>query len=134
MITPPGLIAHPSSYGPKETMDRLIGAVEGQGMSVFARIDHAAAAESAGLLLRPTEVLIFGSPRGGTLLMQVAQTSGIDLPLRALVWQNEAGETWLSYNDPTYLAERHHADDRAGPILATMTTALVKIAHEATGI
>ena len=104
-----GLTTVRSSHGPKETMDRLAAAVTAKGLTVFARIDHAAGAASVGLTLRPTEVLIFGNARGGTPLMQAVQTIGIDLPLKALVWQDEAGATWLSYNDPGWLAQRHGA-------------------------
>jgi uncharacterized protein (DUF302 family) len=118
-MTPDGLVTCPSRHGPKETMDRLAAAVTDQGMSVLARMDHAAAAAEVGLTLRPTEVLIFGNPRGGTPLMQVAQTIGIDLPLKALVWQDEAGKTWLSYNDPEWLAQRHHAAAGTGPVRGT---------------
>jgi uncharacterized protein (DUF302 family) len=126
-----GMITLPSVYPPKETMDRLAAAVEAQGMHVVARIDHAAAAVGAGLSLRPTEVLIFGNPRVGTLLMQNVQTFAIDLPLRALVWQDEAQKTWLSYNDPAYLAARHRADDTVRPVLAAMSAALARVARAA---
>ena len=88
-----GLTTIRSHFGPKETMDRLETAVKAKGLTVFARIDHAAGAASVGLPLRPTEVLIFGNARGGTPLMQSVQTIGIDLPLRALVWQDESGRT-----------------------------------------
>ena len=99
-MTPDGLITRPSHYGAKETMDRLAAAVEARGMTVFARVDHAAGARSAGLELRPTELLLFGNPRGGTPLMQAAQTIGIDLPLQVLVWQDERLQVWLAYDDP----------------------------------
>src|SRR5216684_7281579 len=102
-----GLTTIPSSYGPKDTMDRLEAEVRTKGMTVFARIDHAAGAAAAGLALRPTEVLIFGNAKAGTPLMQAVQTIGLDLPLRALVWQDASGKTWLSYNDPAWLAQRH---------------------------
>ena len=102
-----GLTTIQSSHGPQETMDRLEAAVKAKGMTVFARIDHAAGASAAGLSLQPTEVLIFGNAKGGTPLMQSVQTIGIDLPLKALVWQDAAGDTWLSYNDPAWLAKRH---------------------------
>ena len=102
-----GLTTIPSSYGPKDTMDRLEAEVKAKGMMVFARIDHAAGAAAVGLSLQPTEVLIFGNAKGGTPLMQSAQTIGIDLPLKALVWQDDSGKTWLSYNDPAWLAKRH---------------------------
>src|SRR5713226_6732881 len=88
-----------SSYGPRETMHKLETAVKAKGMTVFAHIDHAAGATEAGLALRPTELLIFGNAKGGTPLMQSDQTMGIDLPLKALVWEDANGKTWLSYND-----------------------------------
>lgn len=102
-----GLTTFKSSYPPQETMSRLETAVKAKGLTVFARIDHAEGASEAGLSLRPTEVLIFGNAKGGTPLMQAEQTIGIDLPLKALVWQDAAGETWLSLNDPAWLAARH---------------------------
>ena len=102
-----GLTTIKSSHGPQETMNRLEAAVKAKGMTVFARIDHAAGASAVGLSLQPTEVLIFGNARGGTPLMQSVQTIGIDLPLKALVWQDASGDTWLSYNDPAWLAQRH---------------------------
>ncbi|OAF17505.1 hypothetical protein AYJ54_04980 [Bradyrhizobium centrolobii] len=102
-----GLVTHASPYGPRETMDRLEAEVTAKGLQVFARIDHAAGAAEVGLSLRPTEVLIFGSAKAGTPLMQSVQFIGIDLPLRALVWQDASGAAWLSYNDPAWLAARH---------------------------
>lgn len=131
-MTPDGLTTIASMFGPKETMDRLVAAVTGRGMAVMARIDHAAAAAKVGMALRPTEVLIFGNPRAGTPLMQASQTLGIDLPLRALVWQDEAGATWLGYNDPTWLAHRHGALPGMDRTLDTMTTALLAVAQAAT--
>jgi uncharacterized protein (DUF302 family) len=88
-------------------VDRLVHLVESKGLTVFCRIDHAAGAVAAGLQLRPTEVLIFGNAKSGTPLMQATQTIGIDLPLKALAWQDAGGQTWLSYNDPVWLTERH---------------------------
>ena len=96
----PGLTTIRSSFGPQDTMNRLEAAVKAKGMTVFARIDHAAGATAVGMALRPTEVLLFGNAKGGTPLMQSAQTVGIDLPLKALVWQDASGTTWFSYNDP----------------------------------
>ncbi len=97
-------------------MDRLEVEIKAKGLTVFARIDHAAGAAQVGLALRPTEVLIFGNARGGTPLMQSSQTAGIDLPLKCLVWQDEAGKTWLSYNDPELdrAAARARRGDRCG--------------------
>ena len=105
----PGLTTIKSSHSPQQTMNRLAAAVEAKGLTVFARIDHAGGATAAGLSLRPTELLIFGNAKGGTPLMQAVQTIGIDLPLKALVWQDASGETWLSWNDPAWLAARHAA-------------------------
>jgi uncharacterized protein (DUF302 family) len=128
-MTPPGLTTRASRFDPAETMDRLEKAVLAKGMTVFARIDHAAGAQAVGLALRPTALLIFGNARGGTLPMQTAQTLGIDLPLKALVWQDEAGQTWISTNEPVWLAERHGAG--AAPAIAAMTAALQAVAEEA---
>jgi uncharacterized protein (DUF302 family) len=127
-----GLKTVPSRLGSKETMDRLEAEVKAKGMTVFARVDHAAGAAQVGLPLRPTEVLIFGNPRGGTPLMQAGQTMGIDLPLKVLVWQDEAGKTWLSYNEPGWLAARHGLGSEAGQAVNAMTQALAALAQKAT--
>ena len=132
-MKPDGMIALPSSFGPTETMKRLEEAVVARGIAIFGHIDHAAAAAKVGLELRPTEVLIFGNPTAGTPLMQAAQTMGIDLPLRALVWQDDDGKTWLAYNDPSWLARRHGADRGTDRVLNTMAAALTDIVHEAAG-
>jgi uncharacterized protein (DUF302 family) len=128
----PGLTTIRSSFGPQDTMNRLETAVKAKGMTVFARIDHAAGATAAGLSLRPTEVLIFGNAKGGTPLMQSVQTIGIDLPLKALVWQDASGATWLSYNDPDWLAERHGLGGETEAALGMMTGALAGFAKVAT--
>jgi uncharacterized protein (DUF302 family) len=109
-----GLITLRSSHAPKDTMNRLETEIRAKGLAVFARIDHAAGAAEVGLSLRPTELLIFGDARGGTPLMQAVQTIGIDLPLKALVWQDASGTIWLSYNDPNWLAKRHGLGARSG--------------------
>jgi uncharacterized protein (DUF302 family) len=124
-MTPDGLMIVPSLHGPKETADRLAAAV----MTLLARIDHAAAAAKAGMMLRPTEVLIFGNAKAGTPLMQAAQTMGLDLPLKALVWQDDARKTWIGVNDPKWLARRHGVS--AEEILQAMTAALNAVASEA---
>ena len=128
-----GLITIRSPYTPKETMARLEADVKARGMTVFAHIDHAAGAAAVGLPLRPTDLLIFGAAKGGTPLMQSVQTIGIDLPLKALVWQDASGATWLSYNDPTWLANRHGAGSQAVAPLKAMSGALSMIAAAATG-
>ena len=127
-----GLISLSSSHGPKDTMDRLAAEITARGMTVFARVDHAAGAAEAGLSLRPTELLIFGNAKGGTPLMQSDQTIGIDLPLKALVWQDASGRTWLSYNDPGWLAKRHGLGAEVDPAVKVMAAALNAIATKAT--
>jgi uncharacterized protein (DUF302 family) len=102
-----GLTSIQSDFGPKETMDRVEAEIRAGGLNVFARIDHAAGAAEAGLTLPPNKLIIFGNARGGTPLMQSAQTVGIDLPLKILVWQDAANTTWLSYNQPEWIAQRH---------------------------
>ena len=126
-----GLTTIKSSHSPRETMKRLEAAITAKGLTVFARIDHAAGASGAGLSLRPTEVLIFGNAKGGTPLMQPVQTIGIDLPLKALVWQDATGETWLSYNDPAWLAARHGLNGMEG-VAAKLADVLKAVADAAT--
>jgi uncharacterized protein (DUF302 family) len=127
-----GLTTIPSNHGPKETMDRLEAEIKTRGMVVFARIDHAAGAAQAGLSLRPTEVLIFGNAKAGTPLMQAEQTIGIDLPLRALVWQDANGKVWLSYNEPSWLAQRHGLAAATKAAVDAMADGLGNLARKAT--
>ena len=127
-----GLITMRSSHGPKDTTNRLEAEVRAKGMTVFARIDDAAGAAEVGLALRPTELLILGNARGGTPLMQSIQTIGIDLPLKALVWQDGSGNTWLSYNDPSWLAKRHGLGHEVEGTVSAMAAALDGIARTAT--
>ncbi len=131
-MIPEGLTICSSNYGPQETMDRLAAAITEHGMAILARIDHASAAAEVGLELRPTEVLLFGNARAGTPLMQAVQTIGIDLPLKALVWRDQEGRTWLAYNDPSWLAKRHGADTGTERVLTAMTKALATVARQAT--
>jgi uncharacterized protein (DUF302 family) len=127
-----GLVTLRSSYGPEETVRRLETAVTAKGMTVFARIDHAAGAAQVGLSLRPTLVLIFGNAKGGTPLMQTAQTIGIDLPLKALVWQDASGATWLSYNDPRWLVQRHGLGPEAEGTVKALSAVLDALAKAST--
>src|SRR6267378_6786169 len=120
-----------SSFGPQDTVRRLEAAVKAKGMTVFARIDHAAGAAEVGLSLRPTELVIFGNARGGTPLMQSMQTIGIDMPLKALVWEDASGTTWLSYNEPSWIAQRHNIPN-AEPIVRKITAALSAMSTKAT--
>jgi uncharacterized protein (DUF302 family) len=126
-----GMTSRQSRHAPQETMRRLEAGVRAKGMTVFARIDHAAGAIEAGLALRPTDLLIFGTARGGTPLMQAVQTMGIDLPLKVLVWQDAAGDTWLSWNDPRWLARRHGLPVDAEAVAARMATLLDELARTA---
>ena len=102
-----GIISIKSSHNVKVTADRLEKSLKMKGMTVFTRINHAAGAQKVGKKLRPTELVIFGNPKVGTPLMQCNQSIAIDLPLKALIWEDEEGQVWFSYNDPKYLAQRH---------------------------
>jgi len=113
-------------------MDRLENEVSSNGMDVFARIDHAAGAAKVGLTLPPTELIIFGNARGGTPLMQAAQTIGIDLPLKALVREDAAGKTWISYNEPKWIAQRHGIAN-AQAVVTKMADLLSAISTAAAG-
>ncbi len=124
-----GLVTVKSPFGAKETMDRLEEIVKQRGLNVFARIDHAAGASKVGKSLRPTEVLIFGNPQGGTPLMECAQSVGIDLPLKALVWEDASSQVWIGYNDPAFLAQRHGVAQCA--VVPNLRKALAGIAEAA---
>jgi uncharacterized protein (DUF302 family) len=119
-----------SSFGPKETVDRLQAEIRSKGLAIFAEIDHAAGAAEVGLTLRPTELIIFGNARGGTPLMQSNQTVGIDLPLKALVWEDAAGKTLISYNEPGWIAQRHGVSDPQ-PVVNKMADLLSAILRKA---
>lgn len=127
-----GLTTVPTTFSAKETMNRLEAEIHAHGMEVFARIDHAAAAAKAGLTLAPTELIIFGHARGGTPLMQMAQTVGIDLPLKALVWQDAAGQSWLAYTEPAWIAQRHGIGAESDAVTKRMAGVLGELAGKAT--
>jgi uncharacterized protein (DUF302 family) len=129
-----GLISVESAFAPAETMDRLEEGVKALGMTVFARIDHAAGAAQAGMQLRPTELLIFGNPKAGTPLMQAGQAIGIDLPLKALVWRDETGATRIAWNDPEWLVRRHRLGGETAAVAARMSAALKTTAAKAAGL
>jgi uncharacterized protein (DUF302 family) len=126
-----GIVTLRSRFTARETMERLTAALAPRNMTVFARVDHAANAVGAGMSLRPTDLVIFGNPKGGTVLMQEAQRAGLDLPLRALVWEDADGTVSLTYNDPVWIAARHGVG-RTPPVEA-MATAMQAIAAAATG-
>jgi uncharacterized protein (DUF302 family) len=106
-----GMIHLTSPYSVPETLRRLESLLQARGLAIFARIDHSGEAEKAGLKMRPTQLLIFGSPKQGTPLMVASPTLAIDLPLKALAWEDASGKVWLSYNTPEYLRQRHNIPD-----------------------
>ena len=126
-----GLISTKSHYTVDETLERLEFVVKKKGLTVFARIDHAAGANKVGQELRPTRLLFFGNPNIGTLLMQSNQVAGIDLPMKALAWEDDSGQVWLTYNTAEYLASRHKIEDREA-VVDKMTGALEKFTSYAT--
>ena len=127
-----GLITIKSNYGPEVTMNRLEAELSAKGMTVFARVDHAAGAEAAGLSLHPTELIVFGNARGGTPLMQAARTIAVDLPIRMLVWEDASRDTWLTYNDPKWLATRHGLGRDAASAVNTLASTLRTLVAAAT--
>ncbi|HTZ72138.1 MAG TPA: DUF302 domain-containing protein [Acetobacteraceae bacterium] len=127
-MTDGSFISYVSATDFAATLGRLRGAVTGRALTIFAEVDHAAGAAEVGLVLRPTTVVIFGNARGGTPLMQAAQSMGLDLPLKMLVWEDAAGKVWVGYRDIAWLAKLHGVDAPAVPRLAE---ALAAIATEA---
>lgn len=128
-----GLATVQSGFGPKETMDRLEAGIADQGMRIFARIDHATLAAEAGQSLQPTQLVIFGNPVAGTPLMQASQTIAIDLPLKVLVWLDATGRTWLTYNEPEWIAKRHGVGPGTEQVVGLMAVALAALTKRATG-
>jgi uncharacterized protein (DUF302 family) len=124
-----GLITVKSPHSSKDTMDRLETVAKQKGMTIFARIDHSAGAAKVGMKLRSTELLIFGNPEGGTPFIECNQTVGIDLPVKALVWEDASGQVWLGYNDPEFLARRHGVSQC--PAVENMRKALAGFAQTA---
>lgn len=126
-----GLITIKSNHDVSTTADRLENVLKSKGMNVFARINHAAGAKKVDLELRPTELVIFGNPKVGTPLMKCSQTTAIDLPQKALIWQDEKDDVWLAYNDPDYLAKRHSIKG-CDAVLAKVKGTLAKFSAAAT--
>lgn len=118
-----GTISKKSAHSVAATIDKLEGILKEKGLTIFARIDHAAGAKKAGLDLRPTELLVFGNPKLGTPLMKASQTTALDLPQKALAYQAESGDVFLVYNDPAYLSSRHKIEG-VDPVLKKITGAL----------
>jgi uncharacterized protein (DUF302 family) len=102
-----GIVSIRSNHSVDQTVERLKSILQSKGVALFALIDHSGEAEKVGMKMRPTKLLIFGNPKAGTPLMLAAPSIAIDLPLKILVWEDEQGKVWLSYNSPEYLAERH---------------------------
>ncbi len=128
-----GLTSVESRFAVAETIDRLADAAVAAGLLIFARIDHGQGASDAGMALRPTILLIFGHPKGGTPLMQDNQTVGIDLPVKALAWEDEDGRVWLSYNDATVIADRHSLSSKARGFVEAINVGMASLVKEATG-
>ena len=126
-----GMVEVKSSHDVATTGDNLVKVLESKGMNVFARIDHAAGAAKAGDSLPPTELIIFGNPKVGTPLMKCQRTVAIDLPQKALIWEDAEGTVWLGYNDPAYLSDRHGLQECAA-VIEKVTKALANFAAAAT--
>src|SRR3984957_11947389 len=114
----PGIINHPSRHSVEETVARLQTMLQGKGVTIFALVDHSGEAAKVGMTMRPTKLLIFGNPKGGTPLMLAAPSIAIDLPLKILIWEDDQGKVWASYNTPEYLAERHALPQHLGSNIA----------------
>lgn len=122
-----GMVHLSSPHSVQETLKRLDSSLQSRGLAVFARIDHSGEAEKVGMKMHPTQVIIFGSPKGGTPVMVASPTLAIDLPLKALVWEDAGGKVWLSYNSAAYLKQRHNIPDELvkniaviGPLLQSV--------------
>lgn len=126
-----GMIAVKSAHDVPTTTDKLVAVLEEKGMAIFARIDHAAGAKKVEMSLEPTELVIFGNPKIGTALMKCGHGIAIDLPLKALIWEDADAQTWLGYNDPAYLVERHKLEG-CDKVIEKMTGALAAFAEAAT--
>jgi uncharacterized protein (DUF302 family) len=124
-----GVVRIASRYSVPETLDRLEGLLKERAVLVFARIDFSADAARAGLTMRPEQLLIFGNPKAGTPLMMAEPTTGLDLPLKALVWEDTGGKTWIGYNDPAYIVQRHGLDPAQSANLAAVIPLLERAAQ-----
>jgi uncharacterized protein (DUF302 family) len=126
-----GMTRVKSAHSVTVTIDKLESALKNKGMAIFKRVPHSASAAKVGLELRETELLIFGNPKIGTLLMQCQQSAALDLPMKALAYKDENGQVWLAYNDPQYIANRHHVDG-CQKVIGKMTKALANFSKAAT--
>jgi len=124
-----GIIDKPTSHSVDETVEKLKGMLRDKGVTLFALIDHSGEAEKVGIKMRPTKLLIFGSPKAGTPLMLAAPSSAIDLPLKILIWEDAQGKVWVSYNSPAYLQERHNLPQQLLPNIGAVETLAGKAAE-----
>ena len=129
-ITADGVINIESNHSVAETADRLEGILKEKGMKIFNRIKHSEGAKSVGVQLNPTELVIFGNPKVGAPLIQCQQTVGLDLPQKALIWQDDGGKVWITYNDPGYLQNRHSISG-CDEVLSKVEKALAGITNAA---
>lgn len=129
MAPPPsnGMVHLESPYSFAETLDRLESTLRARGVAEFARIDHSGEAAKVGLKMHPTQVVVFGSPKAGTPLMVAAPTLAIDLPLKALIWEDAGGKVWVSYNTAEYLAQRHGVPADLVPNIAVIGPLLLSV-------
>ena len=127
-----GIVTIPSHQSVDRTVQKIEEILQAKGVKLFALIDHSGEAEKAGMHMRSTKLLIFGNPKGGTALMQDRQSAGIDLPLKALVWEDADGKIWLSYNDPAWIAQRHGLGAASAGGVEAMGKALAAIGAEVT--
>ena len=121
-----GIVDTPSNHSVDQTVERLKKILEANGVTLFALVDHSGEAEKAGMKMRPTKLLIFGSPKAGTPIMLAAPSIAIDLPLKILIWEDKNGKVWVSYNSPDYLKERHSLPQKLLPNLAVVETLAAK--------
>jgi uncharacterized protein (DUF302 family) len=124
-----GLVEIPSSHSVAETVEKLKGILQANGVTLFAFVDHSGEAEKAGLKMRPTKLLIFGNPKAGTPVMLAAPSSAIDLPLKILIWEDAQGKVWITHNSTAFLQERHNVPSNLLPNIAVIET-LAKTAAE----
>jgi uncharacterized protein (DUF302 family) len=127
-----GLIKMKSMHSVTVTIDRLANIVKKKGITVALRWNHSAKANKLGIKMRPTELLIFGNPKLGSYIMTSEQTAAIDMPLKAIAWKDAKGQVWLGYNDPAYIAKRHHITDR-DKVVAKISKALAAMTAKAAG-
>jgi uncharacterized protein (DUF302 family) len=124
-----GLIDIPSNHSVDQTVERLKGILQTKGITLFALVDHSGEAAKAGMKMRPTKLFIFGNPKGGTPVMLAAPSSAIDLPLKILIWEDAQGKVWITYNNPSYLQERHNIPPDLLPNIAVIETLAAKAAE-----